>query len=297
MNGRILLIFSTLIPIVLFLLTPKWNEINNKKIIEYRIISESSIARVATKDAWQDLKYEYKGQAVEEGKIFSLQIHNAGTAVINREDFDSPLKIQIKDKGLILGARVVASEPEELGQEVNLSIDEGGVEIAPLLLNPNDSILIELLTSGETAISKISARISGLVGIKPKPDNDRMGTTIYIAKVDHDGPRGFRVNLLVRLNIVLLIGLCFLFSFIGTAIFKHSLQTKREFGEVVSGVVSGIFYLGATLASQSILRIFFEDKVAATFLIKYLASNLPVIICVVISLIVLKFYSIKILKN
>lgn len=92
-----------------------------------------------------------------------LEVRSAGTQPILARDFDSPLTIQFASNA-ILSARVAASIPRDLSPTLTIAPAHDQLTIEPLLLNPSDSLTIEIITT-EPAIKRVHARVAGISAI------------------------------------------------------------------------------------------------------------------------------------
>jgi hypothetical protein len=109
-------------------------------------------------------------QIIVDGKVANdinlaiIEIQNTGNEPIKREDFDSPLKFSFIGEGEILSSRILSTKPADLDAVINA--EPSSLSLQPLLLNSNDRVRLEVLTS--TAKYKIqhSARIVGISEIK-----------------------------------------------------------------------------------------------------------------------------------
>jgi hypothetical protein len=105
------------------------------------------------------LQIKFKGNEIPNGTQTTIAIINSGQAPVKREDFDTPINIDIEG-GKLLSSQVIKTHPGNL--DVSISHTEDRVTIKPLLLNPRDYILVSLLTDNKAEVSRLHARIAGI---------------------------------------------------------------------------------------------------------------------------------------
>ncbi len=98
---------------------------------------------------------------ISEENIYRFLISNTGTTPIERKDFDDKIKIDFGVK--INNFKLKKVEPNFLSPEIYLNKDS--IEINPLLLNPEDKIIIEISSSEMINEPKFIYRISNIKDI------------------------------------------------------------------------------------------------------------------------------------
>ena len=93
---------------------------------------------------------------------------NNGNSSIQSGDFSVPVKIAFSDLVQILSARVVNTDPKDLG--VTIALKDDAITLQPLLLNGHDSITIRVLLTGRPLGLTATGRI---VGVKKIVDQRR----------------------------------------------------------------------------------------------------------------------------
>ena len=107
-----------------------------------------------------DLKVTLDGAVISSPALTVVRLSNEGTRPIPAGDFEAPLRLSVAPPATLVRASVTDLNPTELSP--TLTRESDSIAIAPMLLNPGDSITIALLTSGipKSLVSK--ARISGV---------------------------------------------------------------------------------------------------------------------------------------
>lgn len=153
------------IPVVLFALTPLWNSMfEAKKKLEYwravktRVINDPVFGVFANLSP--DVKVSFQGKELTDATFVQVRLLNAGSVPIKPEDFEGPLVFISTVPGKVLKHRLIHAEPTSLNPK--LTVVSEGLQLAPLLLNPGDTIVVELFGSGDFDIKQVNARIAGM---------------------------------------------------------------------------------------------------------------------------------------
>lgn len=92
-----------------------------------------------------------------------LELRSDGSKPIEPEQFKAPLDIRISDGARIVRANVTSTIPADLGAEV--VTDAQTAKLAPLLLNPGDSVTMSIVTAGKEPQFAIRSRIAGISSV------------------------------------------------------------------------------------------------------------------------------------
>lgn len=152
------------IPVLLFALTPLWNSMfEAKKKLEYRSDGKTRVNDpvfgVFAKDS-PDVKVSFQGKELPDATFVRVSLLNAGRVPIKPEDFEGPLVFISTVPGKVLKHRLIHAEPTSLNPK--LTVVSEGLQLAPLLLNPGDTIVVELFGSDDFDIKQVNARIAGM---------------------------------------------------------------------------------------------------------------------------------------
>ena len=110
-----------------------------RKILGYEIGITSLVS--VHRGARDLIKIYYEDEQIEQAHLLQLRLVNAGNVPILEADFERSLKLDFEGTGRPLTVEA-KSRPPELQPDVK--IVDGEVALAPLLLNPGDSISIEV---------------------------------------------------------------------------------------------------------------------------------------------------------
>ena len=114
------------------------------------------------KDSFEKLNFSYDNLVIEEGSIVTISFENKGRKPIRSKDFESPIKIVLKNASLI-ASRLKESYPKSL--EPIITHDEESIFISPMLLNNNDKFTIQFLTNKKFQSFDVVSRIAGISSI------------------------------------------------------------------------------------------------------------------------------------
>lgn len=103
------------------------------------------------------------GKLVSQVHLIEFGLKNSGNQPIVRNDFDASINIAFSAQTQVLSAQVIRCRPIELPAKVELK--NGEIFIEPLLLNPGDFIVIQVLSSGGAPEHSVAARVAGVANL------------------------------------------------------------------------------------------------------------------------------------
>lgn len=115
-----------------------------------------------SKDSFEKLKFSYNDFVIQEGSIVTISFENKGRTPIRSQDFESPIKIILKNASII-ASRLKESHPKSL--KPIITHNEDSVIISPMLLNNNDKFTIQFLTNKKFQSFEVVSRIAGISSI------------------------------------------------------------------------------------------------------------------------------------
>lgn len=104
------------------------------------------------------------GRSVRDLHLIVFGLKNSGTVSVRSEDFERPVRIAFTS-GEIVSASVSSELPNDLGAA--LAVTASAVELAPLLLNVNDQVLIQVLLSAPAPDYSASVRVIDIPAFVP----------------------------------------------------------------------------------------------------------------------------------
>jgi hypothetical protein len=118
--------------------------------LQARALTVRSISSVALqavdRTAMPDIVMTLDGKPIDSPVLSTLEIANTGAKPITSVDFESPIEISSGERSAIIRTRVLKVIPVGLKPEV--TGDQQSIKVMPLLLNPEDRLVIAVLTSG-----------------------------------------------------------------------------------------------------------------------------------------------------
>lgn len=137
--------------------------LRQRKGIGVEILLTSTFADI-DQDTGSDLASRYQPHPTRDGHAILVEIENIGKSPITRDDFVTPLKLSFGDDAKILKADVVTQTPTDLAATVE--IIDNKVHLFPVLFNPNDSAVIEVLVQVRKIRLRANGRIVGITKFK-----------------------------------------------------------------------------------------------------------------------------------
>src|SRR5262245_14763372 len=142
-----------------------------RKVLEVTYIAKLSLVNPA--GASEKVRVTYDGQYVKNLTKLSARVSNIGDTPIEKRDIEEPLVFTLQS-GAVLAAEIVSTQPS--GLRVGKTHDPRSVRLDHGLLNPGDSIALEILTDGDPGWPSASARVSGVQALSVTiPSTDGTG--------------------------------------------------------------------------------------------------------------------------
>ncbi|QKU78598.1 hypothetical protein HPY08_06555 [Vibrio cholerae] len=210
MNSKPFIIITAIfIPLILFLISPVYSSLfGSEKSLSYALVHTKDLTEDYKEgDSWSKLSTSFDGEELNSAYLSRIMIINSGNVPISRDDFDSDVTIKMGADIGILGIRIEESSPFNLGVEYYFNEDE--INFKGLLLNPNDSFVIETLSKGRPTDIAVQSRISGID--RPRQMDYQKSDGIYLKRVRHESLVMSNEKSLMKLNPYLL-GVISLFS-------------------------------------------------------------------------------------
>jgi hypothetical protein len=120
---------------------------------------------------------KFDGQAVDNVSLVVLKLANTGGLPVVPGDFQTALSLRLNSDAMILSLDIVDSDPVDLidrfksqqSKELVVRTSEHEIAIQPVLLNPKDSLTIQMLIQDFHGIANTGCHIHGLKRIETKP--------------------------------------------------------------------------------------------------------------------------------
>lgn len=136
-----------------------WKADLSSKSVSVRVLSQTSL-QPETANAFSGLRVTVDGVSLTRPFLSTVEITNDGDRPITQGDYESAIQFKVQPGITVVRAQVASAKPEDL--EVKLTWDTQELRMAPLLLNPTDTVRVAILTSGEKPAFTPRARIAGV---------------------------------------------------------------------------------------------------------------------------------------
>ena len=105
----------------------------------------------------------FDGKPVQNVDLLEVLLKNTGSSAILPVDFIKPIEISLGKDTEILSTAVVHEYPS--GLNARLATSDRAITIEPLLLNPKDTLIVRILTTGQKPSAEVVARVVGIATI------------------------------------------------------------------------------------------------------------------------------------
>jgi hypothetical protein len=127
--------------------------------LEFKLVSQVAIQPKET-DSISGIQVTVDGVQVESPYLSVLELTNNGRKPIPKSDFEAPLELHTGSGVMVVRAQVTTTNPKDI--EAHLEATKDVLTLSPLLLNPDDTITISVLTAGKPPAFTPRARIADI---------------------------------------------------------------------------------------------------------------------------------------
>jgi hypothetical protein len=138
-----------------------WDWWNKRSQITLDVKSIATV--VSSSQPIKKLEFTYDGQKIQTLNRIHMEIRNTGRAAISKDDVLAPITIALAN-GKILEAQLTKKYPDNL--DVLLFKTETSITASISLLNPNEYLEVDILTTSDSPRLEASARIKGISKIE-----------------------------------------------------------------------------------------------------------------------------------
>ena len=150
--GAILTLLAILLTLALYL------KQRRRKALSYAVVSSSDLLSVEEEIRGR-VKVLFDNAPVENVRLVIIKLWNSGEIPISKNDYESPIRIDLGQTNTVLSYEIIHKVPENL--PVELSHRREGILLNQILLNSGDSITVKILVSGGLELS-VGGRIQGV---------------------------------------------------------------------------------------------------------------------------------------
>jgi len=141
--------------------------------------------------ARKKLTVQYNDTLAEGTYLLHLAIINQGNVPIATQDYQAPIRIEVNPEAKILEASVIETWPadldhrlkeESVGQNLNLiqDINKNTIRVRPILLNPKDEFVVQMLVERYENRIEVSQQISGIKRVEMFDDSENLARMLVI---------------------------------------------------------------------------------------------------------------------
>lgn len=136
-----------------------WRADLNAKSLAFQLASQVSLT-AETAGSIKGLEVLMDGVKVQSPVLSVVVLTNDGKKPLPTADFEVPVELRIQEQSSIVRAEVVSTQPKDI--EANITWDKKMIRFTPVLLNPEESITVSILTEGAKPAFTPRARIIGV---------------------------------------------------------------------------------------------------------------------------------------
>jgi hypothetical protein len=100
------------------------------------------------------------GNHVDKPTLSTIEIKSTGSRPISTADYEAPLKVSVAPPSKLVSARLARTDP--LGLPAKIRVESNVILLEPLLLNPNDTLKVVVVTADGIPTFEPTARIAGI---------------------------------------------------------------------------------------------------------------------------------------
>ena len=167
-----------------------WRSDLQSKSLTLKVVSQTNLTPDVPSSI-SGINLTFGGVAILNPHLTVLELVNDGAKPVTASDYESSLEIEVVKGAPLVRAQVAGARPHYLKPKV--AVNGQIISVGPLLLNPEDSITLALVTSGKQPTFDVRARVEGVGDVK----------VASVAK-DGDEPSRFQLWLGGVLSFVLL---------------------------------------------------------------------------------------------
>ncbi len=134
------------------------------KDLSYRVISITPVLLIA-KEMRGRLAVQLDEKSVQDLRRIVVQFMNLGNVPIRSRDYDAPVTFSFGAEVQAIEVQVAETSPATLQASVKAYLDGARVVVAPVLLNPEDSVTLDILVDGYKGL-EMEGRITGVKDIR-----------------------------------------------------------------------------------------------------------------------------------
>lgn len=159
----------TAIAVVLAVAVPMWQRETSE--LSVTVVSKANLNPTVPDRFGPQVSVSIDGKEVRMPHYSVIEVANTGSRPILAESVEEPLKIRLREGGIV-SAEVIGAKPDALKPRTRLHSDS--IEIVPALLNPGDSFQLGVISAGGSPSFMAEGRIAELrsISVTEKSSSD-----------------------------------------------------------------------------------------------------------------------------
>ena len=145
---------------------------SHRKQLSYGIVTRTPLLSVK-EQIKGDLKILYNGEPVEKVYLVQIKMLNSGNTPILPTDYERSVGFSFGEEAKILTAEITETEPKSL--KPSIKVDGKSVLLSSSLMNPDDSMILNVLVSRFGGQITVDGRIAGVKDIRVLTEGRRLG--------------------------------------------------------------------------------------------------------------------------
>lgn len=133
------------------------------KELAFGIVSSRRLLTVADEVSAR-VRVELDGRQIKDLHLIVYGLKNSGRRAVLASDFDRPLSLHFAP-GQVVSAQLSSQAPPNLG--ATISVTDAAVQLHPLLLNPGDQVLVQVLLSPGSPTARLDGRVIDVSHFQP----------------------------------------------------------------------------------------------------------------------------------
>jgi len=136
-----------------------WRADLNAKSLSFQLASQVPLT-AETAGTIKGLEVLMDGIKIQSPTMSVVTLVNDGKKPLPTADFEYPLELRVLEGSSVVRAEVTSTQPKDI--EAKITWDKKAVRFTPVLLNPDETITISILSEGAKPIFSPRARIIGI---------------------------------------------------------------------------------------------------------------------------------------
>jgi hypothetical protein len=155
--------------ITVAILVYRWQR--ERRTLHFEMLSDNALLGRDHREV-AGLQLLYNGQPVKDPHILRIRFVNTGNKEIRPEDFKLPVGVKASTANVLVADVIDSSSPD---MDPRLHTSDGEAWFEPLLLNPGDSVTVQIMYDSEDQF-RVRGRVAGIKEIQPLEKGGYMPT-------------------------------------------------------------------------------------------------------------------------